>query len=180
MTFMTSPHPSAEEAAAPGLRGHFETPGACTHAARVLKCPLSRRAVVAGVGGVAAAGLLTACGASTATAPAPVPAAPPPAPSAAPSAAALASAASIPVGGGTVFADKDVVVTQPTAGEFKAFSATCTHQGCKVKSVADGVIVCPCHGSKFAIADGAVTAGPAKSPLPEKSVSVEGGSIVLA
>ena len=79
-----------------------------------------------------------------------------------------------------MFADKDVVVTQPTAGEYKAFSATCTHQGCKVKSVADGVIVCPCHGSKFAIADGSVASGPAKSPLPEKSVSVEGGSIVLA
>ena len=75
---------------------------------------------------------------------------------------------------------KDVVVTQPTAGEYKAFSATCTHQGCKVKSVADGVIVCPCHGSRFAIADGSVTAGPATSPLPAKSVSVEGGSIVLA
>ena len=75
---------------------------------------------------------------------------------------------------------KDVVVTQPTAGEYKAFSATCTHQGCKVKSVTDGVIVCPCHGSKFAIADGSVASGPAKAPLPEKSVSVEGGSIVLA
>jgi Rieske Fe-S protein len=144
---------------------------------------LSRRAVVAGVGGVAAAGLLTACGATPA--PAPAPAAPAPAPAATPSAAAsgsapLASASSIPVGGGTVFADKDVVVTQPTAGEYKAFSATCTHQGCKVKSVADGVIVCPCHGSKFAIADGSVASGPAKSPLPAKSVSVEGGSIVLA
>jgi Rieske Fe-S protein len=148
---------------------------------------MSRRAVVAGVGGVAAVGLLTACGGgSTATAPAPATIAPadPPAGSAGASAGAsadaLATTSSIPVGGGTVFADKDVVVTQPTAGDFKAFSATCTHQGCKVKSVADGVIVCPCHGSKFAIADGAVTAGPAKSPLPEKSVSVEGESIVLA
>ena len=162
MTSMTPTHPSDADPAA----------------------PLSRRAVVAGVGGVAAAGLLTACGASTA--PAPAPAAPAPAaPSAAPSAATsggatLAAASSIPVGGGTVFADKDVVVTQPTAGEYKAFSATCTHQGCKVKSVADGVIVCPCHGSKFAIADGSVASGPAKSPLPAKSVSVEGGSIVLA
>ena len=162
MTSMTSTHPSDADPAA----------------------PLSRRAVVAGVGGVAAAGLLTACGASTA--PAPAPAAPAPAarrphPSAATSGGAtLAAASSIPVGGGTVFADKDVVVTQPTAGEYKAFSATCTHQGCKVKSVADGVIVCPCHGSKFAIADGSVASGPAKSPLPAKSVSVEGGSIVLA
>jgi Rieske Fe-S protein len=162
MTSMTSTHPSDADPAA----------------------PLSRRAVVAGVGGVAAAGLLTACGGAT-PAPAPAPAAPAPAaPSAEPSAATsggatLAAASSIPVGGGTVFADKDVVVTQPTAGEYKAFSATCTHQGCKVKSVADGVIVCPCHGSKFAIADGSVTAGPAKSPLPAKSVTEEGGSIVL-
>jgi len=162
MTSMTSTHPSDADPAA----------------------PLSRRAVVTGIGGVAAAGLLTACGASTATAPAPAapaPAAPSAAPSAATSGGAtLAAASSIPVGGGTVFADKDVVVTQPTAGEYKAFSATCTHQGCKVKSVADGVIVCPCHGSKFAIADGSVASGPAKSPLPAKSVSVEGGSIVLA
>ena len=163
MTSMTSTHPSDADPAA----------------------PLSRRAVVAGVGGVAAAGLLTACGGAT-PAPAPAPAAPAPAaPSAEPSAATsggatLAAASSIPVGGGTVFADKDVVVTQPTAGEYKAFSATCTHQGCKVKSVADGVIVCPCHGSKFAIADGSVASGPAKSPLPAKSVSEEGGSIVLA
>ena len=46
--------------------------------------------------------------------------------------------------------------------------------------MADGVIVCPCHGSKFAVADGAVTAGPAKRPLPAKTVAVEGDSIVLA
>ena len=171
MTHTTSPDPAAapespaSESPAPGL---------------------SRRAVVAGAGGVAAVGLLTACGGgSVATAPAPT-AAPEPAPAsaapAAPSAAsgtALTSTSDVPVGGGTVFADKDVVVTQPTAGDFKAFSATCTHQGCKVKSVADGNIVCPCHGSKFAIADGSVTNGPAKSPLPEKTISVDGNSILL-
>jgi Rieske Fe-S protein len=158
---------------------------------------LSRRAVVAGVGGVAAAGLLTACGGgSTATAPgtpaAAAPAAPAEAPSepAEPSAAggsvasssgtALAATSEVPVGGGKIFADQDVVVTQPTSGEFKAFSATCTHQGCKVKSVTDGQIVCPCHNSKFAVADGSVISGPAKRPLPTKTVSVDGDSIVLA
>ena len=79
-----------------------------------------------------------------------------------------------------MFADKDVVVTQPTAGEFKAFSATCTHQGCKVKSVADGVIVCPCHGSKFAIEDGAPTDGPAGSPLEAVKVRVKSKTVYLA
>jgi len=145
---------------------------------------LSRRAVVvAGAGGVAAVGLLTACGGgSTATAPGTAaPAAPAaPAPSAASgSGQALASTSSIPVGGGKVFADKDVVVTQPSAGEFKAFSATCTHMGCKVKDVENGLIACPCHGSRFAIADGSVVHGPAQKPLPAKSVSVDGDSIVL-
>ncbi|GAB2470949.1 Rieske (2Fe-2S) protein [Streptomyces incanus] len=93
---------------------------------------------------------------------------------------ALASIADIPEGGGKVFADSKVVVTQPTAGEFKAFSATCTHQGCAVKSVADGVINCPCHNSSFSIADGSVQSGPATKPLPAMEITVSGDSITLA
>ncbi|MFD0228239.1 Rieske (2Fe-2S) protein [Streptomyces hirsutus] len=98
----------------------------------------------------------------------------------APAGAALASTADIPEGGGKVFADSKVVVTQPTAGEFKAFSATCTHQGCAVKSVADGVINCPCHNSNFSIADGSVQSGPATKPLPAMEITVSGDSITLA
>lgn len=80
--------------------------------------------------------------------------------------------ADIPVGGGTVFEALKVVVTQPTAGDYKAFSAVCTHQGCTVSGVSNGVITCPCHGSQFDIATGAVRQGPATQPLPAKSVSV--------
>jgi Rieske Fe-S protein len=175
----TSPDiPTSPQRPADDLDGDAALPGV-----------VSRRAVVAGVGGVACAGLLAACGGgSTATAPvtpaAPAPSADEAEPSEEESADdesdELASTSDIPVGGGAVFADDDVVVTQPTAGEFKAFSATCTHQGCKVNAVTDGQIVCPCHGSKFAVADGSVTSGPAKTPLPEKSVTVDGESIVLA
>jgi Rieske Fe-S protein len=93
--------------------------------------------------------------------------------------AALAATADIPEGGGKVFADRKVVVTQPTAGEFKAFSATCTHQGCAVKSVADGVINCPCHNSNFSITDGSVQGGPATKPLPAVRITVSGDSIRL-
>ncbi|TDD36894.1 iron-sulfur protein [Nonomuraea terrae] len=93
---------------------------------------------------------------------------------------ALAKTADIPVGGGTIFKDQKIVVTQPAAGEFKAFSATCTHQGCAVGSVEDGAIVCPCHGSTFAIADGAVTNGPAEQPLAAQQITVEGDQIMLA
>ncbi|WP_175407342.1 Rieske (2Fe-2S) protein [Streptomyces sp. TRM64462] len=92
----------------------------------------------------------------------------------------LAKTDDIPVGGGTVFPDEKVVVTQPMAGDFKAFSAVCTHQGCTVGSVVNGLIRCPCHGSRFRIADASVASGPATRPLPEREITVSGGSIRLA
>ncbi|MFI5686459.1 Rieske (2Fe-2S) protein [Streptomyces sp. NPDC051636] len=91
----------------------------------------------------------------------------------------LAATGDIPVGGGKVLKDRKVVVTQPEKGEFKAFSAICTHQGCTVDRVADGTIDCPCHGSRFHIADGAVAHGPATRPLPAKDIKVDGKSIRL-
>lgn len=92
----------------------------------------------------------------------------------------LAATDEIPVGGGKVFADRKVVVTQPEAGEFKAFSAICTHQRCLVSSVSDGMIDCPCHGSRFRVSDGSVVNGPATQPLPAEQITVEGDSIRLA
>ncbi|MET7654657.1 MULTISPECIES: Rieske (2Fe-2S) protein [unclassified Streptomyces] len=94
--------------------------------------------------------------------------------------AALTKTADIPEGGGKVFDAEKVVVTQPTAGTYKAFSAVCTHQGCAVKSIADGVINCPCHNSNFSITDGSVKSGPAQKPLPEVGITVSGDSITLA
>ncbi|MEU6196909.1 Rieske (2Fe-2S) protein [Streptomyces sp. NPDC047061] len=91
----------------------------------------------------------------------------------------LAQTSEIPEGGGTIFKDQKVVVTQPTKGEFKAFSAICTHQGCTVNQVVDGTIDCPCHGSKFHIADGSVAHGPATKPLPAETITVSGNSITL-
>jgi Rieske Fe-S protein len=85
----------------------------------------------------------------------------------------------VPVGGGVVLGDQNVVVTQPVAGTVKAFSTVCTHAGCAVADVADGTINCPCHGSRFAIADGAVIGGPAPRPLPAVPVSLRDGQVVL-
>jgi Rieske Fe-S protein len=93
---------------------------------------------------------------------------------------ALTSTSDIEVGGGTIFADEQVVVTQPEEGAFKAFNTTCTHQGCPVQSVSDGTINCDCHGSKFSIEDGSPQAGPATSPLEEVAITVDGDSILLA
>ncbi|WP_060885531.1 Rieske (2Fe-2S) protein, partial [Streptomyces caniscabiei] len=93
---------------------------------------------------------------------------------------AIAKTSDIPEGGGKIFESEGVVVTQPEAGTFKAFSSVCTHQGCAVKSIADGVINCPCHNSNFSIADGSVKSGPATKALPAKEVTVSGDSITLA
>ncbi|MBX7553138.1 Rieske (2Fe-2S) protein [Streptomyces sp. NPDC004232] len=93
---------------------------------------------------------------------------------------ALARTSDIPEGGGKIFKDQGVVVTQPTAGTFKAFSAKCTHQGCAVGSVSGGVIVCPCHNSHFSVADGSVKQGPATQPLAAEKISVSGENITLA
>lgn len=91
----------------------------------------------------------------------------------------LAKTSDIPVGGGVIFDAQKVVVTQPTKSDFKAFSAICTHQGCVVSNVSDGIISCPCHGSQYSIKDGSVQGGPAPRPLPEKGIKVQGSEIVL-
>ena len=88
----------------------------------------------------------------------------------------LVKTSAVPVGSGVIVGE--VVVTQPTAGEFKGMSAICTHQGCTVSEIVDGTIKCPCHGSKFNL-DGTVAQGPAKKPLEAKAVKVQGDSIVL-
>ncbi|MEV4172186.1 MULTISPECIES: Rieske (2Fe-2S) protein [unclassified Nonomuraea] len=147
----------------------------------------SRRAVFASVGAGGLALAITACSGGTDTAQtadtateSSAPQASTPESSAPQAGGALAKTADIPVGGGTVFKDQKIVVTQPTEGEFKAFSAICTHKGCPVGSVEGGTIVCPCHNSKFAIADGAVAGGPAEKPLPAQAIKVEGDQIMLA
>ncbi|MEU6388167.1 Rieske (2Fe-2S) protein [Streptomyces sp. NPDC046939] len=146
----------------------------------------ARRTVVAAVGVVGAAAALTACGGSKKDGSSE------PAGNASPANGGggdksgggggreLAKTSDIPEGGGKVFADAGVVVTQPTKGQFKGFTSTCTHQGCAVTKVEGGTIDCPCHGSKFSIEDGSVKNPPATQPLSEKQIKVSGESISLA
>ncbi|MFF6778306.1 Rieske (2Fe-2S) protein [Streptomyces sp. NPDC012637] len=148
---------------------------------------LSRRAallagtvLVTGCGEDGTGGAEESPGPTDATAPPTAPPSTPPSAAASSGRPALARTSDIPVGGGTVFKDAKVVVTQPARGEFKAFSAVCTHQGCLVNKVADGTIDCPCHGSKYRIADGSVVAGPAPRPLPAEEIDVSSGTITLA
>ena len=89
----------------------------------------------------------------------------------------LTTTAQVPVGSGVIVGE--VVVTQPEAGDFRGFSAVCTHTGCLINEVADGTINCPCHGSKFSL-DGEVVKGPAARPLNAKAITIQDDSIILS
>lgn len=143
---------------------------------RVTAAPSRRGALgIAGLAGIGAVGVVTlsACGssgdddASSAQVPPKI------------KGKVIAKKSDIPVGGGKVFEDTKVVVTQPTKGDFKAFTAVCTHKGCTVGDVQNGVIECPCHGSEFSAADGSVKQGPATTKLPEFTVKMKDDGITL-
>ena len=79
----------------------------------------------------------------------------------------LTALSDVPVGSSVSAKDsagKPLLVSQPSAGKVVAFSAICTHQGCTV-APAGAKFQCPCHGSMYDAATGAVLQGPAPKPL---------------
>ena len=138
---------------------------------------VTRRRALAGVafGGLTLPVLAACGGGSGAEGGGPVPAA----------GVVLVPTSQVPVGGGVILGDQDVVVTRPDEGTFEGFSATCTHQGCLLANVASGTINCGCHGSQFSITDGANVAGPSGTPagsvaaLPRVPVKVKGADVVM-
>jgi Rieske Fe-S protein len=186
MTTSASAYDTTDAASCPGHCGQHADDGS------------SRRTVLQGAakacGLALAAPVLAACGSSSSkssTAPAgnaSAPGSPADGGASAPASSSAAGGGSgvsadtadIPVGGGKIFADARIVVTQPTAGDYKAFTATCTHQGCTVADISGGDIVCPCHGSRYSIKDGSVVNGPATRALAAKTVSVQGTKISVS
>lgn len=84
------------------------------------------------------------------------------------------------MGGGAIFAADHVVITQPTAGSYKAFDSTCPHAGCAVSMVTDQGIICPCHGSVFDRSTGERVAGPAPTGLAPRQVHVKGATLTVS
>lgn len=129
----------------------------------------TRRIVFHGLGAIGVAAVLAGCGGSD-DGGGEVPEA----------GTALAATSEVPVGGGIILTDEKIVITQPTEGDFKAFSALCTHQNNTVTSVEGGVIGCSFHGSAFSAATGEVETGPATSALPSVAIDVQGDQILAA
>jgi Rieske Fe-S protein len=152
----------------------------------------SRRTVLLATGTVGAAGVLTACageepGGPRQPAAQTTGAANPPGSTTSPGATSDVDVAAdgipvaqIPVGSGHIDFDRVVVVTQPEAGQFRAFDANCTHEHCIVTFVDGDLITCPCHGSQFRISDGSVARGPATQALPSRTATRNGDVIVVS
>lgn len=140
--------------------------------------PARRRTVLRGaaVAGAAGAGLtgLTACGSNSGGGGGGASGGSAAGPS---SAVDLGASTDVPVGGARLYRENKVLVSQPTQGTFKAFSAVCTHQGCVLDAVNGTTASCPCHGSQFNATTGAVIQGPAVEALPPVTVKVSGGRL---
>lgn len=148
----------------------------------------TRRAVLLGAGAAGVAGVLAACGAEGPTQPqippATMPATTPPVTPTAPRTPAPTGpdgipVSQVPVGGGVIDTERRVVVTQPVAGEFRAFDAVCQHEFCLVSQIGDGLITCTCHGSQYRVDDGSVARGPATRGLPARTATVTDGVVVV-
>jgi Rieske Fe-S protein len=78
------------------------------------------------------------------------------------------------------FGNKPVILVRTSAGEFRAFTATCTHLDCTVQFRKDmGLIWCACHNGKYDL-NGRNVAGPPPRPLDEYRVIVQGEDIFIS
>ncbi len=152
----------------------------------LLEDSVRRRSVLdGGIAAVALGGAGLLAGSLTATfgrsrKAVPTPALPPTAPG---TAKASVPVSAVAVGGSAQVKDPasgdTVYIVQPKAGQYCGLSSVCTHSGCAVDAPKDGRLYCPCHGSRFDAATGAVVNGPATKPLPKYTVTKTGDHLEL-
>ena len=97
----------------------------------------------------------------------------------------IARASQVPVGGTVAFtfgpgsshSGQPGILYQPSAGQFVALDTICTHAGgpCAPQGT---LLVCPWHGSQFAMSTGAVVNGPATTPLSKAAVELRSDGVV--
>jgi nitrite reductase/ring-hydroxylating ferredoxin subunit len=139
---------------------------------------ISRRGVITSAVGLSAVAALSACSTEvtvlTAT---PTPEAP-----STSEPVAIAKTTDIPVGSGKKFDVEGVpiLITQPRAGEFRGFSAVCTHAGFVMTNMANSEIKCDNHGAVYSADDGSVLSGPAPRALGKVTVTVEGDELLVS
>jgi nitrite reductase/ring-hydroxylating ferredoxin subunit len=87
----------------------------------------------------------------------------------------------IPIRSGKTFkvGNRNILITQPKKGTFRAFIANCTHQGGALRGAKNNEIVCPLHRAKFNADSGRTTPDTpqAASALKKVTVTVSAGSV---
>lgn len=77
------------------------------------------------------------------------------------------------------FGSKPAILIRTPGGDYRAFTAVCTHLGCTVQYRADlHEIWCPCHNGKYNL-HGINISGPPPRPLTEFKVHIQGEDIVV-
>jgi 3-phenylpropionate/trans-cinnamate dioxygenase ferredoxin subunit len=71
------------------------------------------------------------------------------------------------------------VTVARVGGSLHAFDDTCTHRQCSLAEgdLEEATVTCPCHGSQFDVATGAVLHPPASEPVKTYPVRVEGDDL---
>jgi nitrite reductase/ring-hydroxylating ferredoxin subunit len=139
---------------------------------------ISRRGVIASAVGVSAVAALSACSPEVSN----LTSTPEPAAPTTSEPVAVAKTTDIPVGSGKKFDVEGVqiLITQPRAGEFRGFSAICTHAGFVMNNMANSEIKCDNHGAVYSADDGSVLSGPAPRALGKVTVTVEGDDVLVS
>ncbi len=66
------------------------------------------------------------------------------------------------------------------SGQWKAFSAVCTHAPCTVRPQGSSTLYCPCHGGTFSTTNGSVQRGPPPRAISEYGVMVQNGGVYVS
>jgi Rieske Fe-S protein len=78
------------------------------------------------------------------------------------------------------FGRRPAILIRDPNGDFKAFSAVCTHLDCTVQYRKDlGLIWCACHNGRYNL-NGVNVAGPPPRPLEEYRVDIQGDQIYVS
>ncbi len=106
---------------------------------------------------------------------------PPPTPEAATRRVVAAKKGEVPPGGFKIFpfGGQPGLLIHTSEGEYKAFTAVCTHLGCTVQYKAGAKqIWCACHNGAYDL-EGRNVSGPPPRPLEAYDVHVTGDDIVI-
>jgi nitrite reductase/ring-hydroxylating ferredoxin subunit len=139
---------------------------------------ISRRGVIASAVGVSVVAALSACSTEVSN----LTSTPAPDEPKTSAPVAVAKTTDIPIGSGKKFDVEGVqiLITQPRAGEFRGFSAVCTHAGFVMSNVANSEIKCDNHGAVYSADDGSVLSGPAPVALGKVTVTIEGDDVLVS